>query len=156
RGARGDRASRRRGGAAPDGRSRAERGRARRAALRGARRLTAPRFVPGLELARAYYEEVVSPVLGGRAHSAALSGGGSAARGFDTEQSADHGWAPGWTLFVAAAEVPAVRNAVERVLPDDFRRWPTRFGWDEVPVTHHVEVSELGSWLEGRIGFDPR
>jgi len=95
-------------------------------------------------------------VLGGRAHSAALIGWGSDVLGFDTEQSTDHGWGPRLQLFVAAGDVAAVRDAVERVLPGEFRGWPTRFGWDEVPVTHHVEVSELGPWLEGRIGFDPR
>jgi hypothetical protein len=76
--------------------------------------------------------------------------------GFDTERSTDHGWGPRLKVFVDAAEVGATREAVERSLPDDFRGWPTRFGWDAVPVTHHVEVSELGTWLAQRIGCDPR
>ena len=41
-----------------------------------------------------------------------------------------------------------MRDAVEHGLPDEFRGWPTRFGWDAVPVTHHVEVAELGAWLD--------
>jgi hypothetical protein len=40
-------------------------------------------------------------------------------------------------------------------LPDEFHGWPTRFGWDAVPVSHHIDVAPLGEWLEGRIGFDP-
>ncbi|MFL6006896.1 MAG: DUF4037 domain-containing protein [Gaiellaceae bacterium] len=75
--------------------------------------------------------------------------------GFDTERSTDHGWGPRLKVFVDAAEVGATREAVERSLPDDFRGRPTRFGWDAVPVTHHVEVAELGAWLSQRIGFDP-
>ena len=31
-----------------------------------------------------------------------------------------------------------------------------RFGWDDYPVTKHVEVVELGAWLEERLGLDPR
>lgn len=59
-------------------------------------------------------------------------------------------------MFVDAGEVESAREAVERGLPDEFRGWPTRFGWDAVPVTHHVEVAELGTWLAQRIGWHPR
>jgi hypothetical protein len=85
-----------------------------------------------------------------------LIGSGSEVLGFDTERSTDHGWGPRLKVFIEAGEVDAVRDAVERGVPDEFRRRPTRFGWDEVPVTHHVEVAEPGAWLESRIGFDPR
>jgi hypothetical protein len=115
-----------------------------------------PEFVPGLDLARAFYEDAVAPIVGECAHSAALIGSGSEVLGFDTERSTDHGWGPRLKVFVEAADVEAVREAVERGLPDEFRGWPTRFGWDEVPATNHVEVAELGAWLSGRIGFDPR
>ena len=76
--------------------------------------------------------------------------------GFDTERSTDHGWGPRLKVFVDAGDVAPVRDAIEAGLPDEFRGWPTRFGWDAVAVTHHVEVAELGAWLEQRIGFDPR
>jgi Domain of unknown function (DUF4037) len=89
-------------------------------------------------------------------HSAALIGSGSEVLGFDTERSTDHGWGPRLKVFVDAPDVDPVRDAIERGLPDDFRGWPTRFGWDAVPVTHHVEVAEVGAWLSRRIGFDPR
>jgi hypothetical protein len=59
-------------------------------------------------------------------------------------------------VFVDEADVEAVREAVERGLPDEFRGRPTRFGWDAVPVTHHVELAALGTWLSQRIGFDAR
>jgi len=113
-------------------------------------------FVPGLELARAFYEEVVSPLVGDRRHSAALIGSGSAVLGFDTERSTDPGCGPRVRLFVDARDVDEVCAAVDAGLPDEFRGRPTRFGWDAVPVTHHVEVAQLGSWLETRIGFDAR
>jgi hypothetical protein len=76
--------------------------------------------------------------------------------GFDTERSTDHGWGPRLKVFVEPGEVLPVRDAIEKALPEEFHGWPTRFGWDEVPVTHHVEVAEVGAWLAQRIGFDPR
>jgi len=83
-------------------------------------------------------------------------GSGSEVLGFDTERSTDHGWGPRLKVFVDADEAESTREAVQRGLPDEFRGWPTRFGWDEVPVTNHVEVAELGAWLAQRIGSDPR
>jgi hypothetical protein len=59
-------------------------------------------------------------------------------------------------VFVDARDIASVRDAVEAGLPDEFRGRPTWFGWDAVPVTHHVEVAELGAWLAQRIGFDLR
>ena len=43
-----------------------------------------------------------------------------------------------------------MRETIEAGLPDTFRGWPTRFGWDDVPVSHHVDVVPLGEWLERR------
>jgi hypothetical protein len=115
-----------------------------------------PRFVPGLELARAFYGEAVAPLLPDTEHAAALLGSGSDVLGFDTERSTDHGWGPRLQVFVERESVATVQEAIEAGLPDAFRGWPTRYGWDEVPVSHHVEVAQLGDWLQGRLGFDPR
>lgn len=113
-------------------------------------------FVPGRELARAFYEEVVRELAGDVDHSAALVGYGSDVLGFDTERSTDHGWGPRLQVFVAAADVERVRDAVDAGLPESFRGWPTRYGWDDVPVTHHVTVTTLRDWLECQLAFDPR
>ena len=115
-----------------------------------------PRFVPGLELASSYYAEVIAPILGDTPHSAARIGSGSDVLGLDTERSTDHGWGPRLQVFVEGTNVELVRRAVDDNVPDEFRDWPTRFGWDDVPVTHHVEVAELGTWLRGRVGYDAR
>jgi hypothetical protein len=113
-------------------------------------------FVPGRELAHAYYAEVVAPLVGDVPHSAALVGYGSDVLGFDTARSTDHGWGPRLQIFVRADAVAGVRSRVEEGLPDDFRGWPTRYGWDDVPVSDHVSVATFGAWLERRLGFDPR
>jgi uncharacterized protein DUF4037 len=31
-----------------------------------------------------------------------------------------------------------------------------RYGWDDVPVQHHVRVATLAEWLTGHLGVDPR
>jgi hypothetical protein len=114
------------------------------------------RFVPGLELARAFYGEAIAPLVRDTEHAAAFLGSGSDVLGFDTERSADHGWGPRLQLFVAQESVTAVQETIEARLPDVFGGWPTRYGWDAVPVSHHIDIAPLGEWLEGRLGFDPR
>jgi hypothetical protein len=112
-------------------------------------------FVSGLELSNAFYAEAVAPLVGDVPHAAALLGWGSDVLGFDTSRSTDHGWGPRLQVFVDVEHVPLVRDVVDAGLPDEFRGRPTRFGWDEVPVTHHVEIAALEEWLRDRLGFDP-
>src|SRR5919198_6774990 len=118
--------------------------------------MASPEFVPGVELARAFYEEAVAPLLTGIPHSAALLGWGSDVLGFDTERSTDHGCGPRLQVFVEGLVPDGLGDALDSGLPDTFRGWPVRFGWDDVPVSHHVELAPIGEWLERRLGFDPR
>lgn len=113
-------------------------------------------FVPGLELARGFYEEAVAPLVGDVPHSAARLGWGSDVLGFDTPRSTDHGWGPRLQLFVEPAVVPSLDARLDAELPERYRGWPVRFGWDSTPVMKHVEVVDLGDWLRARLGFDPR
>jgi hypothetical protein len=110
-------------------------------------------FVPGLELARAFYFEVVARLLAGARHSAARLGEGSEVLGFDTPRSTDHGWGPRLQLFVEPGQTDAVAEAMNRGLPESFDGWAVRFGWDEVPVSHHVDVDTVDGWLERRVGL---
>jgi Domain of unknown function (DUF4037) len=111
--------------------------------------------VPGAELARRLYDGHLAAALS-MPHAAAFLGWGSDVLGFDDARSTDHGFGPRLTVFVDAGELDAAAAAVEASLPDEVGGFPTRFGWDDVPVTHHVQVAELGGWLESRIGFDAR
>jgi Domain of unknown function (DUF4037) len=113
-------------------------------------------FVPGRELARAFYAEVVGQLVGETPHSAAFVGTGSDVLGFDTERSTDHGWGPRLHVFVRAGDVERVRAAVDAGLPDEFAGWPVRYGWNDHPVTSHVVVTTLDEWLPAHLGFDPR
>jgi hypothetical protein len=115
-----------------------------------------PEFIPGRELSRALYEEVVRELVGDVEHSAALLGWGSDVLGFDTPRSTDHGWGPRMRVFVDPPEVLGVRAAIDAGLPETFRGWPVRYGWDDVPVSSHVNVGPLGEWLERQLGYDAR
>ncbi len=113
-------------------------------------------FVSGRTLCAEFHAEVVAPLLSGLPHAAALWGTGSDVLSYDTAQSTDHGWGPHLQVFVAAADVAAARSAVEAALPQTFRGWPVRYGWDRVPRRHHVRVTTLAEWLIGHLGLDPR
>ncbi|WP_090931149.1 DUF4037 domain-containing protein [Nonomuraea jiangxiensis] len=112
-------------------------------------------FVPGIELSRAFYTEVVAPLVPGVAHSAALIGPGSEVLAFDTARSADHDWGPRVLVFVAAEAVAEVGAKVEAGLPERFHGYPTVFTYHG-RVRPGVTVTDLDGWLAGRLGFDPR
>jgi len=57
-------------------------------------------------------------------------------------------------VFVASGVVDVVRDALASGLPDEFRGWPVRYGWDEVAAAHQVEVDPLGAWLGRHLGHD--
>lgn len=116
-------------------------------------------FLPGTELSRTFYAEIVRPILdrefAGLAYSAALIGPGSEVLGYDTERSTDHDWGPRLLIFLDddhAGQAEAVGTAIGHRLPDTFRGYPTVFP----EGAHRVSVSGLGGWLRSRLGFDPR
>lgn len=115
-----------------------------------------PTWTPSLQLNERFYREAVAPVVHEWPHAAALLGWGSDVLGYDTEQSADHGWGPRLLLFVGEHDVAAVRDAVSARLPEKFEGWPVYYGWDAVPVQHHVHVTPLRTWLLDTLGVDPR
>jgi hypothetical protein len=112
-------------------------------------------FVKAQQLNLAFYDEVVEPIVGATPHAAALLGWGSDVLGFDTERSTDHGWGLRLQVFVEHTGVDELKRRVNDALPTAFRGWPVRYGWDDVPVSHHVEVSPLSTWMTQHLGFDP-
>jgi hypothetical protein len=114
-----------------------------------------PDFIPGLDLARAFYFEIVRKIVA-VPHAAALLGEGSEVLGFDQPRSTDHAWGPRLQIFVDAAQVDAVAQAVERRLPAEFKGWPVRFySWETNTVRHHAAVTALEDWTRSQIGIDP-
>ena len=124
-------------------------------------------FVPGLELSGAFYAEVVRPLLAEvfpqLTYAAALLGPGSEVLGYDSVRSTDHDWGPRLQLFLPASD--ADRHAAEITamlasrLPASFRGHPTAFpstGEPDGLARYRVTVANLGAWLTGQLGFDPR
>nr|WP_197038683.1 DUF4037 domain-containing protein [Herbidospora cretacea] len=117
-------------------------------------------FVPGLELCRAYYHDVLRPLLDDGPHpvphSAALIGPGSEVLGFDTARSADHDWGPRAIVFVPAGRAEEIRDRVWKRLPAEYGGFPTAFGSDIHPVRPGVTITEFTPWARDQLGFDPR
>jgi hypothetical protein len=128
-------------------------------------------FGPGLRLAGEYYAEAVRPLLDAAfpalRYAAALLGPGSEVLGFDTERSTDHDWGPRLQLFLdpvfldpdQAEPITSmlVTSMLAERLPAVFRDYPVAFGVTGDPVgRNRVQVTGLGSWLTGHLGFDPR
>ncbi len=110
-------------------------------------------FIPGVEVARRFYRDVVRPIVGGTQHTAALIGPGSEVLGFDTERSTDHDWAPRLQLFVGDADIEATAGAIDRGLPEHFAGHPVAI---EPGPRHRVVVTGLDGWFDRWLGFDPR
>lgn len=113
------------------------------------------------ELARAYFAEVVQPLLADQfprlTYSAARLGAGSDVLGLDDLMSQDHDWGLRLNLFVPDGRVTEVDAALSRALPPAFRGLPTRFAFTgSADRPHRVEVDTLGGFLTGQLGFDPR
>jgi len=114
-------------------------------------------FVPGLKLARSFYQDILADIVGVVPHAAAALGEGSEILGFDTERSTDHSWGPRAQIFVDADAVDSLRARIDARLPDTFRGWPVRFyRWQTDKVEPHVEVATLHNWLQGHLGLEPR
>jgi Domain of unknown function (DUF4037) len=111
-------------------------------------------FVPGLELCRSFYEEVVAPVVGAK-HGAALLGPGSDVLGYDTERSTDHDWGPRCQLFVQASDLEEVRSRVLTSLPEAHMGKFLAMGRDGERLEPHVVITTLPAWLQGEFGWAP-
>lgn len=115
----------------------------------------------GLALSRAFFVDVVEPVLATRfprlPYAAGRLGSGSDVLGFDDGISRDHDWGLRLSLFVAGDAIAEVDRELERLLPDSFQGHPVRFAFTgQFTARHHVEVASVPGFLDARLGFDPR
>jgi hypothetical protein len=118
---------------------------------------------PGAELARAFFADVVEPLLSravpGLGYAAARLGSGSDVLGLDDEMSPDHDWGCRLTLLVdedARDQVTRISRILEEELPERFGEFPVRFPvtWDS-SVSHKVEVATIADFAASRLGVDP-
>jgi hypothetical protein len=124
------------------------------------------RSVSGLDLADAFYRQVVLPitrdVLASRPYAAAVIGSGSEVLGFDTARSTDHAWGPRLCILLRSDDVVAIGPRLDQTLtdqlPDSFQGFPTRFSHPRAPdpAGHCVELSDVAALGSTVLGFDPR
>lgn len=94
-----------------------------------------PEFIPGLELSKRFYFELVHAILEDRfpglPHTAALIGDGSEVLGFDDGISSDHHWGPRLLLFLSEEDrqrlAEPLRQALAEELPYEFLGYSTNF-----------------------------
>ena len=115
----------------------------------------------GLDLARAYFDEVGAPMLAKRFPgyvdriAAGLVGDGSECFGFDDEISRDHDWGPGFCLWLTAADHEAIGNQLRSALaalPKTFRGYAARQESDW--GGGRTGVFEIRSFYRQFVGFD--
>lgn len=113
----------------------------------------------GVDLARAYHQDVVAPLLQrsfpGMAYAVGRLGSGSDVLGLDDVMSRDHDWGLRLTLLVPDDAVGHVDELLNRDLPADFRGHPTRFATTWAPqVRSQVEVDTAVGFARSRLGLD--
>ncbi len=133
-----------------------------------------PAFVPGLELNRRFYEQVVRPLLDASypslPYAAALLGPGSETLGFDTEMSTDHDWGARMFIFLReedAQQGDAISKLLSHRLPHTFAGFPVHLPVDpdepgtrifkqtlDGPVDHHVIPITLRNFVQVQLGYD--
>jgi hypothetical protein len=133
-----------------------------------------PPFLPGIELNRRFFLEVVRPLLAraypGLVYSAALLGYGSDVLGFDTAQSTDHNWGPRAQLFLSPEDHIRLHDPIDRMLseqlPRTFLGYPVNFSepdrndggtqrmeaMDSGPVRHLVEIVTVDAYFRRYLG----
>jgi hypothetical protein len=118
-------------------------------------------YIPGLELSRRFYLEVVGPVLQAQfpdlKYSAALLGIGSEVLGYDTVRSTDHDWGPRVMLFLSQADHARQAGEIEArlraSLPETFLGYPV------IPPNRtrdHMgfQILTLRGYILSYLGFD--
>jgi hypothetical protein len=134
------------------------------------------KFIPGLELNRAFYKEVVGPLLKKEfpelKYAAALTGNGSDVLGFDDYTSMDHNWGPKMRLVLPEKNFAATKRAVDTMfrhrLPYTFMGFPTNYtkesdGYlkqgmqliNRGPVNHLIRFYTIKSFFKHYLGIDP-
>ena len=132
-------------------------------------------FIPALDLAEQYYNQLVRPLLGehfpGLRHAAALIGYGSEVLGFDTPMSMDHAWAARMQLFLAESDLEqaaALDEMLKRKLPTHLLGFPLSvvrsadepgvFFMDENArageIAHRVSITSLRSFVLRELDWD--
>jgi hypothetical protein len=132
------------------------------------------KFIPGLELNKDFYFDVVRPLMEKHfpalQYSAGLVGHGSDVLGFDSPPSVDHDWGPHLQIFLTDVDFVNCKAQVDEMLrkrlPTAYKGFPTHFvDGDHYlkhqpklkkrgPVNHLFGIWTLRSFFRHYLGFD--
>lgn len=109
-------------------------------------------FIPGMELSKKYYFEVVQPIIGQYfpelKYTAGLIDYGSDVLGYDTTTSQDHQWGPRLSVFISEEDICTVGEKLDKVLseklPSSFYGFSTNFSGTKSDYIRHMEISDNG------------
>lgn len=102
----------------------------------------AKKFMPGQELCRLFFEDLVAPILKHRfprlKYGSGLFGSGSDVLGYDTSRSMDHDWGPRLQIFLAESD-HKLSGDIKQALAEDLPRDFMGFCVDCTPTNPEVE-----------------
>jgi hypothetical protein len=135
-----------------------------------------PPFMPGLELNRGFYHDVIKTLMAiyfpKLKYAAGLTGNGSDVLGFDTPTSMDHNWGPRMRLFLPEKNYKRTQKEVDKMfrtkLPQTYKGFPVNFtdeneGYlkqqmlyqESGEVNHLIRFYTIQSFYEHFLGFNP-
>jgi hypothetical protein len=137
-------------------------------------KMTNYNFIPGIELNKGFYIDVVKPLLNREfpelKYTASLIGCGSDVLGYDNRTSMDHNWGPRLQIFLSENDFEALSGSLTKLfqynLPFEYNGFPTNYTiprydqtqsmeWTtEYPVNHLIEVHTLPSYLKRYLGVE--
>jgi len=132
-----------------------------------------PEFIPGLELCRTFYWEIVRPLLDQHfpdlPHAACRIGPGSEVLGFDTQMSMDHHWFPTVLIFLDEENMhlgPEIHEMLRWQFPPLFRGFPTNLApipgepgtyimelKSNPPMNHTIHPSTVQEFFSSQLGW---
>lgn len=127
-------------------------------------------FIPGIELNRDYYSEIIKPLLEKQfpelKYSAALIGYGSDVLGLDNKTSMDHNWGPRCVLFIDKQNYHLKEEIdifLKYNLPFEFRSFSTNYSdprYDQTqkmiftksyPINHLIDIYEVEEYFQSQL-----
>ncbi len=134
-----------------------------------------PRFMSGLKLAKAFFEQAVQPIISQEhpqlLYGASLLGPGSEVLGLDDLVSTDHHWGPRVQIFLSDADLLEYRaplqNALTQKLPPSFLGYSTNWTAPDPAnsnnqflvagtpghINHRVEITSVRNYLTTHLGI---
>lgn len=128
-------------------------------------------FIPGLELNRKFFFEIIKPLMDKSypdlIYSASLIGYGSDVLGLDNETSMDHNWGPRCQLFLNDNDIKLKEELptfFANSLPLEFLGFPTNYTDPEIttvqmmehateyPIRHLIEIDTFENYVSNYLG----